>query len=264
MNPGIVAQGYEPAQMPRALLGVPKPVPMPYGRAGDPYWAKTSCLIVPGGPPGSQTFADLTGKTTVVAQGATLPSVSTVKQVYTSSSMSLDGTTSQIEVRNGVESSGCAFGTGDFTVEAVFNLTAIKAGTNSTILSTCPSSGTSNAVWLLVLGADLSAVYYTGGAVRIQSAANAVKYGRWHHIAAARAGGVTRLFLDGTYIGQYSDATSYATPAGYQMQIGQLAVGPNHFFNGWMDSVRVTKGVSRYDKSLSFAPPTASFPIGFQ
>lgn len=73
----------------------------------------------------------------------------------------------------------------------------------------------------------------------------------WYHIALARHGTATKLFLDGVQVGStFTDTYDYA---------GVPWIGGNQFnssgwLNGALDDVRITKGVARYRHN--FTPPT--------
>lgn len=77
----------------------------------------------------------------------------------------------------------------------------------------------------------------------------------WTHIALCRASGNTRLFIDGTQSGStYSDSNNYVSDL---VRVGGNVV-ENAFIDGFLDEVRITKGVARY--TSNFTPPTAPFP----
>jgi hypothetical protein len=77
----------------------------------------------------------------------------------------------------------------------------------------------------------------------------------WHHVAATRSGNTVRVFLDGT---EDASATfSNGTAASSALVIGAFADG-TEALNGWMDEIRITKGLARY--TANFTPPTEAFP----
>lgn len=78
----------------------------------------------------------------------------------------------------------------------------------------------------------------------------------WHHIAAVMSAGTLRVYVDG--VGGSPTAVSNplisnASP----VTIGASANG-QYPFAGFIDEVRITKGVARY--TSDFTPPDAPFP----
>jgi hypothetical protein len=88
----------------------------------------------------------------------------------------------------------------------------------------------------------------------------------WYHIAFVfdreLATNETRVYVDGTQVGA-SDTTlnTYSTffNSSHDVWVGRYNADANDPMDGWIDNVRITKGVARY--SNSFTPPAAPYPI---
>jgi hypothetical protein len=79
----------------------------------------------------------------------------------------------------------------------------------------------------------------------------------WHHVAVTRASGNLRAFVDGTQIGStVSDTGNISTNV--PISIGYNNQASSQYLNGYIDDLRITKGVARYTQD--FTPPTAPFP----
>jgi hypothetical protein len=79
----------------------------------------------------------------------------------------------------------------------------------------------------------------------------------WYHIAIARSSGSTKMFVNGTQVGStYSDTQDY-TASNIVIGADSYTLGADPF-NGFIDDLRITKGVARY--TSNFTPPTAAFP----
>ena len=76
----------------------------------------------------------------------------------------------------------------------------------------------------------------------------------WHHIAMAYDGTNTRLFVNGVLQGTVSGGGSASDTT---LTIGAYLSGSN-FFQGYIDELRVTRGVARY--TSNFTPRTGRFP----
>lgn len=84
----------------------------------------------------------------------------------------------------------------------------------------------------------------------------------WTHIAIVRSGGNILAFVGGT---MYTLSTGFGTTAlvngtngATTRSIGGQSGGVNRSFNGYIDDVRITKGIARY--TANFTPPRAPFP----
>jgi len=80
----------------------------------------------------------------------------------------------------------------------------------------------------------------------------------WHHLAfVLTAEGLGAVYVNGTL--EESGTPSSLSPLS---PTNALSIGANTnntlFFNGYIDELRITKGVARY--TANFTPPTAPFP----
>jgi hypothetical protein len=88
------------------------------------------------------------------------------------------------------------------------------------------------------------------------SSATSVPVTTWTHFALVRNGTDTDLYINGTsVIALTSDTTNYNTP---YIGIGGIYDNSSYLLNGYIDDLRITKGVARY--TANFTPPTAAFP----
>ena len=76
----------------------------------------------------------------------------------------------------------------------------------------------------------------------------------WHHIAMVYDGTNTRLFVNGVLQGTMSGGGAASATT---LTIGAYLSGSN-FFQGYIDELRVTRGVARY--TSNFTPRTGRFP----
>jgi hypothetical protein len=96
---------------------------------------------------------------------------------------------------------------------------------------------------------------YAVNTVSVISGSSAISNNVWTHIAISKSGNSTKLFVNGTQSGStYTDNNTYLATA--QLQIGARYDGVASFL-GYIDDVRVTKGIARY--TSNFAVPTTAF-----
>jgi hypothetical protein len=161
---------------------------------------------------------------------------------------------------------GFSFGTGDFTVELFAYPTETP---NGSALFTS-EYGDDNQVGLTlafsnsgtlgsVSGATLFAGFYTSNAWRGISSTSTLTLNQWNHVAVIRLSGEYSLYLNGTRIG--TSVTPLAIPNMQTCWIGKdwgSASATTGSFVGFIDEVRVTKGIARYSGE-GLVVPTAEF-----
>lgn len=236
----------------------------------DGYFDDVVLLLHGDGTDGSTTVTDdsVSAKTVTPAGSAV---ISTTQSKFGGSSLYFPGTTA--DFMSVPDSADWEFGTGDVTVEAWIYIDGNSipdAGGNRTgsIVNTWTSSGSIQG-WTFMITGDSSTTGTGIGWDSWDGAGNATQFRgvttisqqTWHHVAATVEGGTRRLFLDGTLISGTTNTigAGYTTFAGNPLYIGKtLNSGYPLPFNGYIDDLRITKGVARY--TTDFTPPTAPFP----
>lgn len=218
------------------------------GAVGDPYFSNVVLGLHCDGTNGSTTFTDVTGKIVTPAGNA---QISTAQSKFGGASAYLDGSGDYLLVSS---SSDFAFGTGDFTVEFWMYCSAFSA---CNLIDIRPVGGGNGAYGAIYLPNATEIRYYSGA--DIISATHGFATSTWHHVALCRSSGATKLYLNGVQGGStYTDNTSYlAAPIVVGASAHTLT---DAFYNGYIDDLRITKGVARY--TANFTPPTAAFQGG--
>jgi hypothetical protein len=86
----------------------------------------------------------------------------------------------------------------------------------------------------------------------------------WYHVAVDKdATGKIRVYVGGTMRGSSTPANSAINNSSAVLTIGGESGGTLRGVNGWLDEVRITKGMARYANDAGFAVPTKQFPRGF-
>ena len=195
--------------------------------------------------------------------------ISTSVKKYGTGSLYFDGTGDYLTVRNNPTFS---FGTGDFTIECWAYIAGNSPLNNSSIrdaalFSTNPANapGTLTDFYQFGIvgsgtttGTGLFFSHWQSGSAYAVTATVTLAQQAWHHLAVARSGTTTKLFLNGSQVasGTLGNQTVNAI---YPAVIGRNGYpGYLNEFNGYIDDLRITKGVARY--TSNFTPPTAAFP----
>lgn len=164
-------------------------------------------------------------------------------------------------------------GAGDFTVEQFVRFNSLLTTTQTATISSKHRIFTDERSWRLSLnGPDVGAnlVFATssdgtaGDEVNVHAFPFVPETNRWYHIAVARSGTNSRMFIDGQQVGLtqndsriYDDNAAQIFVNGHQN--GTSTALPDESFDGWMDGFRFTVGAARY--TANFTPPSTVLPI---
>ncbi len=181
--------------------------------------------------------------------------VDTSQSVFGGGSALFDGTNDNLQLDS---SPDFTFGTGDFTID--FWMRPNVVNTDMVLYDGRPA-GTNGAYPTIYLSNTNHISYLANNATRITGTTN-IAAGTWYHVALARSGTATKLFLNGVQEGStYTDSTNYlpmdTTPGLSRPLIGIRSTDLLSGFNGWIDELRVSKGIARW--TTTFTPPSAAY-----
>jgi hypothetical protein len=163
--------------------------------------------------------------------------------------MKFDGTLDALSIP---PSTSFGLGTGDWTIEFWLYLNSVPSA-NITLVSML-TSDTSIAPHIYY-AAGGGVTYYTNSANRISG--SALSATTWYYIALTKASGSTKLYINGTQSGAtYNDTNNYGTSNPFAVADYKYPLsGLSPLLNGYVQDVRITKGVAR-----TITTPTAAFP----
>jgi len=226
-----------------ALIGVAK---------GDPFYSSTSLILQFEGSNGATTTTDESpiGHTITFNGDA---QISTTQKADGVSSLYLDGAGDFLLLPTHVSLDL----TGDFTIElkfyTAFAAPGITFGLNQ-------SGGDRAAQTVFFDGSDLKFYSSSDGSnwdiADAVTMLSGVSIGAWNSCAVTRSGNTYSLYANGTRTATF---TNSSTPvSGLTNRIG-VDNALSAYFNGYIDQVRITKGVARYT-GASYTVPTGLFP----
>lgn len=222
----------------------------------DPNFSKVSLLLHGDGSNGSTVIADssqrMNGVTAV--SGA---QITTSESLFGGASISLAASNSYLSIPR---SDSFDFATGDFTIEAWIKFNS--GGDLSIVGGIGPTSGT---LMLRRLAAGSLGLGRNHIAFDTVSSVLSWNTTRFYHLAVIRSSGTVYMFRDGSQIGSGANTQSYALAASTDTVWGVGATqatlntfSPGLFLNGYVEDLRITKGVARY--TSNFSVPTTAFP----
>jgi hypothetical protein len=225
----------------------------------DPDYSSVSLLLHGNGTNGSTTITDNSpSPKTVTAVGNA--QISTDQSKFGGASLVFDKVDDRLTL---AASSDFAFGTGDFTIEFWAysrDVSAVQKGFFQ-ISSATGGLSTSYVNGILIYqGGGVGGRTLDGGLVAvvnnnfIGSNVAVLTPNTWFHVALTRASGTARLFFNGNVhasIANTSDLT------GSNLVVGGV-YNTVFLYDGYIDDLRITKGVARY--TSNFSVPPAQFP----
>ena len=224
------------------------------GDTSDQYYSDVSLLLHMNGTDGSTTFTDSSngGHTASVNGGAV---ISTDQSKFGGSSYEGNGSNSYLSY---AASSDFDFGTEDFTVEHWFYLNS--ASDSGAMIDAWHGSSASGGWQTYYRSASTDLRFYlkSGSTTKIISTGS-VSANTWYHIAVTRESGTVKIYLDGVLKDSVSDSGNVGF-SDKTLSIGRQTDSSSGILNGYLDEVRITKGVARY--TADFTPQTREFYPG--
>lgn len=226
-----------------------------YTNTSDQYFDNTILLLPFDGTKGSTIQTDLSNLNTTVSFVGDAE-ISTTQSKFGGSSLSLSGA-GRVGFPDAVD---YELGADDFTIECFVYPTSYTGNTTN-VVSPLSQWQDSQRSWVIyILGSsELRFAYSTTGSDQVNvSASTTVPLNEWSHIAVTRFGSTIRIFLNGTQVGSGNIGTTALANSSANIWVGTTSNGTYANFVGYIDEVRITKGVARY--SANFTPPTEAFP----
>lgn len=225
----------------------------------DPYFSNVSLLLHLNGDNNSKAFIDYSQNRFPITYYGPV-GISTAQSKFGGASALFAAFfggpgNSYLSVAN---NSAFDFGTGDFTIEFFINFNAFNnspyifnmEGTISIDGDQFDNGRMQTRVY------DVNGNSILAGSVTLIQ--NIGLSPGWHHYALTRQGTTFRIFWDGGLVYTTTSALGVKTPAS-SLFIGARSAGSDGYenFRGYIDEVRITKGISRYNST--FTVPTSEF-----
>jgi hypothetical protein len=204
------------------------------------------------GSDASTTFTDssLSARAVTANNDAQLD---TAQSKFGGSSLLLDGTG---DYASCASSTDFNMDSGDWTIDCWVRPNALAAD-SSTILHFPNTAGGLHGLHIHIT--DAGAIRVDNGTTTSGLLGGAVGLGVWSHIAVTNESGTIKVWLNGTLVDSEA-AQSYGNTASL-CQIGRYgAGGTTNDWNGWVDELRISKGIARW--TSNFTPPAVAYGAG--
>jgi hypothetical protein len=183
--------------------------------------------------------------------------ISTAQHKYGASSLSIPSGA----YINFANSADWQFGSGRFTIEGWFYLLSDSgagtilglwnSGQLSWVVLTEVTSGDGKLHWATSIDGSSANIDITGATTLVANT--------WNYWAVDFDGAKYRLYLNGVMDGSFVGVRNlFASTA--VLSMGESNSPGGNQFIGYLDEIRITKGVARYASDTGFVVPTAAFP----
>jgi len=170
-------------------------------------------------------------------------------------SMVFDGTDDYIGITS---SDDLKFGTGDFTIDMWVNPTVISSDYN--VMAGASDGSSYN--WMFSAGTGDGSGdqykkfhFYSSLAGVSLCDSSVLTINNWTHVAVVRSGNTWTLYKNGVSVATATSSSSFDPT--YQLRIGGLYYYNAAMFHGYIDEVRISKGIARW--TSNFTPPTSPY-----
>ena len=218
--------------------------------SGDPDFDETMLLCH---FDGNLTDASADARTITASGNA---ATSTAQKKFGTGSLAVDGTGDYVSAPY---STDWDFGTGDFTIEMFYRPDSTVGQQQGLIDCTGTTSGNG---WTSMYAYTSNRWYFqfhdVGGAglvmIYVANFRNYISDNTWAHIALAKNGTAFRTFVDGALVSTTTSSYSPKPSVDGTLRIGVAESNDwstQNYAKGYIDGVRVTKGVARYTSAFT-------------
>jgi hypothetical protein len=212
----------------------------------------TSLYLNMDGANNSTTFTDLSPNALTITPNDN-SHISTVQSKFGGASVFLDGAGDHLRIPSNIAPLVL---TGDFTIEC-FCRTTTTAGGDRVLLVLNHNSTAAQSIWRIG-GTSLRLYSSSGGSWDISNGQTigTMTADVWHHVAVTRSGNTYNLYLDGVRNTTFSSSLTPRS-TGIYSSVGSLVSTTSYDWTGYVDDLRITKGIALYTGATLTVPTSA-------
>jgi hypothetical protein len=186
--------------------------------------------------------------------------ISTTQSKFGGSSMYFDGTGDWLAIP---ATQNIVFGTADFTIE-MWLYSGSQSGTSVRMMGNGAGGSWASGKYILTTTTAANPNKFTFAVnntspVDLLVSTTTFNDSTWRHVAITRYGNVFRLFVNGIQESTNTSSASVDNGTAVQIRIGSGGISGDADWAGYIDDLRITKGIARY--TSNFTPPSAAFPL---
>lgn len=214
----------------------------------DPFFANVVLLMHCNGANGNQSFVDVKGKTITAVGNA---QHSTAQSKFDGSSLLMDGSGDRLTLAD----------SDDWTISGQYTVEFFVRHVTKTTEQAYMGHWLSNSWFFYIESSQLKMRHSSGGSINDVVYSWVPTLNQWYHICVEKnSSNLVRLYIDGVMVAS-ATYSSTIDNSNATFCIGSINGSFSAYdFNGYMDEIRITKGVARYNSNSGFSVPTAPFP----
>jgi hypothetical protein len=150
------------------------------------------------------------------------------------------------------------FGYGDFTID--FWLRLNSAGGNKNYIAR-RGDGYNDSLWFFrTENGPQYQFYWNDNSNNYNMLGGVPETNVWHHLAIVRRGRLVKMYEDGIVIDTHTETTPRSYDPGLEVLVGaRYGGGVIQPLDGWIDEIRISKGIARWTDS--FVPPNKPYSV---
>lgn len=226
--------------------------------SGDANAASVTLLLNCNGTDGGTIFTDSSNSNKTVTPSNTT-TVTGIKRFGTASAL-FNGASSYLTLD---DHSDWNYGSGNFTIEMWYKFSSVPTDVYTASGAQCLINqrfDANNMIALIASKTGFTFSTWDGGSQTVLLSVTLNHDYEWHHVAVTRATNTFTIWVDGLSKGTTSASVTLPDLAA-PLELGR-ASGGDRYFAGWLDDVRLTKGVCRYPSEFVFPQaPQGLVPI---
>ena len=181
---------------------------------------------------------------------------STAQYKFGTASGYIDGTGDYVAITGNL--TDFQFGTDDLTID--FWMRPGLLSSQQRIFGDLNSGGSATA-WAFTFRGDDVLQFDNGSGNNLILATSALSINTWYHIAVTRSGNDWSMYLNGVRTQNATNSQTLNAIQAASLSIGRHGDYAAQYYNGYVDEIRIQKGIAVWTGGTSFTPPIRAYAV---